>query len=369
MTTDQHTNFSASDIKHMRGALALARRGLGDVWPNPAVGCVLVKDDEIIGEGWTGKGGRPHAETVALESAGKAAKGATAYVSLEPCAHQGRTPPCAEALIEAGIARAVIACRDPDPRVAGKGTAMLRVAGVEVEEGVLEDEARKMNAGFFSRIERKRPYVTLKIATSPDQKIAAEPGVRTEITGPEAQDYSHMMRAEHDAILVGVGTVLADDPELTCRLEGLEDRSPVRIILDSAGMARTPDDANVVRTAGEVPTWLFTGSVEGRRLDAPGLQIVRSKNLSNLDAFLNMLANLGITRLLVEGGSAVQASFLRGGVVDELYWFQGPVELGEGGVPAAEGLDLAAFEKSGVFELAGTEKLGKDVLAKLVATS
>ncbi len=216
----------------MRAALALARRGLGRVWPNPAVGCVLVRDDHVIGRGWTRAGGRPHAEAEALMRAGEAASGATAYITLEPCAHTGKTPPCAEALIGAGVKRAVIAVEDPDPRVSGKGIEMLKEAGMEVAIGIGEKEAKRLNAGFFSRITRGRPLITLKTATTLDGRIATGTGDSRWITGPGARRRGHMMRAMNDAVLTGIGTVLADDPSLTCRLPGLEDRSPVRIVVD-----------------------------------------------------------------------------------------------------------------------------------------
>ncbi len=235
-----------TDARHMRHALMLAERALGTVAPNPAVGCVIVRDGIVVGRGWTQRGGRPHAEVVALQQAADAARGATAYVTLEPCAHIGQTPPCANALINAGISRVVGAVEDPDPRVSGRGFAMLREAGVVVVTDVLRDEAAALNAGFFLRMTGKRPLVTLKLAVSADNKIARAPGGDQWITGEEARRFGHFMRARHDAILVGIETALADDPELTCRIPGLEDRSPLRVVLDSG--LRLPIDSKLVRT-------------------------------------------------------------------------------------------------------------------------
>ena len=239
-------------------ALALARRGLGRVWPNPAVGCLLVREGRIIGRGWTGSGGRPHAETEALRraSASGGAAGATAYVTLEPCGHTGKTPPCAKALVEAGIGRAVVAATDPDPRVNGRGIAMLEAAGIEVTLGVRAAEARALNAGFLSRVEQGRPLVTLKLATTLDGRIATHTGASRWISGPVARDWTHALRAMSDAIMIGSGTALADDPELTCRLPGMTDLSPVRVVVDRR--LRLPLTSRLVRDAKRQPTWLIT---------------------------------------------------------------------------------------------------------------
>jgi diaminohydroxyphosphoribosylaminopyrimidine deaminase/5-amino-6-(5-phosphoribosylamino)uracil reductase len=244
------------DLPHMRAALALARRGLGNAWPNPAVGCVLVKEGRVIGRGWTQPGGRPHAETEALRRAGDAARGATAYVTLEPCSHHGRTPPCCEALAEAGIARVVMAMRDPDPRVNGRGLAMLRGAGIAVEEGLLEAEARALNAGFFRRIQAGMPVVTLKLASTLDGRIATASGESRWITGEAARREVHALRARHDAILVGSGTVLADDPDLTCRIPGMERVPMLRVVADAR--LRTPPSARLVQSAGAAPVLVMT---------------------------------------------------------------------------------------------------------------
>src|SRR5437773_406942 len=236
--------------------LALARRGLGRVWPNPAVGCVIARDGRILGRGWTQPGGRPHAETEALARAGAAAHGATAYVSLEPCCHVGRTPPCADALIAAGLSRVVVALEDPDPRVAGGGLARVRAAGIAVEAGLCAAEAAEINAGFFQRVRLGRPLVTLKLATSLDGRIATASGESRWITGPAARERAHLLRAAHDAILVGTDTVIADDPQLTCRLPGLADHSPVRVVIDR--QLRIPLDGQVFADARRIPSWAVT---------------------------------------------------------------------------------------------------------------
>src|SRR5215475_6368773 len=238
----------------MQAALALARRGLGAVWPNPAVGCVIVKDGRVVGRGWTQPGGRPHGETEALRRAGPAARGATAYVSLEPCCHWGRTPPCVDALIAAGIQRVVVALEDPDPRVAGGGLRRLRAAGLTVETGLCAAEAAEVNAGFLCHRSLGRPLVTLKLATSLDGRIATRRGESRWISGSLARDRAHALRASHDAITVGVQTVLADDPQLTCRLPGLNDRSPVRVVIDRH--LRIPPAARLIADARQVSTWV-----------------------------------------------------------------------------------------------------------------
>lgn len=320
----------------MRHALTLAERALGMVAPNPAVGCVIVRDGIVVGRGWTQRGGRPHAEVVALGQAGEAALGATAYVTLEPCAHIGQTPPCADALIDAGVARVVAAVEDPDPRVSGRGFVMLRAAGVIVETDVLRDEAAALNAGFFSRITKTRPLVTLKLAVSADNKIARAPGGDQWITGAQARAFGHLMRARHDAILVGIETVLADDPELTCRIPGLEDRSPLRVVLDSG--LRLPVTSKLVQMARGVPVIVFAGRDGGEALRSAGVNVVRvapdAQGRPELGAVLGELAARGITRLLVEGGATVEEAFLAQGFADRLEIFRAPVAAGEGGRPA-----------------------------------
>src|SRR6202161_1957840 len=236
-------------------ALSLGRRGLGRTWPNPAVGAVIVKDGVIVGRGWTQAGGRPHAEIEALRRAGKAARGATLYVTLEPCSHYGKSPPCADAVITAGITRVVSALEDPNPEVAGKGHARLRAAGIVVEVGVGAEEARRDHAGHIRRMRDGRPHVMLKLAISADGKAGAAGRKPVAITGEAVRERVHLLRAHSDAIMAGIGTVLADDPMLTCRLPGMAKDSPVRIVLDRA--LRLPLGSRLVRTARETPVWLI----------------------------------------------------------------------------------------------------------------
>lgn len=302
--------MSSDPASLMRRALDLAKRNLGQTWPNPAVGCVIVKDGNIIAEGCTARGGRPHAETQALQQAGSAARGGDMYVTLEPCSHHGKTSPCTDAIIAAGIKRCFIACRDPNPKVNGQGIARLQFAGIEISEGIGGEEARDINRGFFSVIENKRPYVALKIATSSDNKISG--GKDRWITGEEARNFGHQLRARFDAIATGIGTVLADDPLLTCRLPGLEDRSPVRVIFDRRG--RMPKKSQMQQTAAQVPVW---------PLKQP-----------NLEEALAYLAGQGITRLLVESGQKLSAAFLDEGLVDKVFWFRAPITIGEAGLAA-----------------------------------
>lgn len=287
-------------VARMRHALMLARRNLGQVWPNPAVGCVIVKNGCVIGTGWTARGGRPHAESTALAQAGAEARGATLYVTLEPCAHHGKTPPCAEAVIRGGIAQAVIACRDPDPRVNGKGIAALQQAGIEVIEGICRAEAEALNAGFFWVLRRGRPWVTLKLATDAAGRMIPPPDARF-ITGEAARAHGHLLRAENDAILTGIGTVLTDDPLLTCRLPGLADRSPQRVVMDRRG--RLPAEARIH------PAWVYATSP--------------AETLSDLAA-------RGITRLLVEAGPTLSAEFLEQNLADEVYWYRSRAGQAEG---------------------------------------
>jgi diaminohydroxyphosphoribosylaminopyrimidine deaminase/5-amino-6-(5-phosphoribosylamino)uracil reductase len=361
------------DIRHMRAALALARRGLGRVWPNPAVGCVLVKDGNVIGRGWTQPGGRPHAETEALRRAGKAAKGATAYVTLEPCAHHGETPPCADALIEAGIARCFIAVEDPDPRVDGGGVRKLEGAGIEVRRGLCKDEAETLNAGFLSRLRKQRPFVTLKAATTIDGRIATRSRDSQWITGPGARQVGHLMRATHDAILVGANTAMLDDPTLTCRVPGLLDRSPVRIVID--GRMRLPLTHNLVRGATGLPTWLFAFSPaspdrhERRKVYQDcGIKVfdVAADENGHPDPadVSRQLAEQGITRLLIEGGGIVAAAFLSLGLIDELVWFRGPSVIGGDGLPAIAAFGVDILKDTPVARRISVETMGVDLIER-----
>jgi len=330
-------SFTPEDVAYMKMALDLSRRGLGHVAPNPSVGCVLVKDGHIIGRGWSGQGGRPHAEVYALNSAG-IAHGATAYVTLEPCAHFGKTPPCAEALVNADIAKIFIATGDPDPRVSGKGIAILEDAGIEVCEGLLKEEADLINQGFFQSITENKPLVTVKLATSKDGKIAKKQGEQAWVTGPEARIRGHLYRANHDAIMVGINTVVVDNPSLDCRTNGLEDRSPIRIVLDSE--LRIPLESKLCDTSIQ-PTWIMTQSDNQGKikiLENKGIKVfVVSKNQDgglDLNEVMTVLAKEGITRLLSEGGGQVNASLMKAGLIDRIIWFKSSESIGTTGVNA-----------------------------------
>jgi len=356
------------DLRSMRAALALARRGLGTVWPNPAVGCVIVARGRVVGRGWTQPGGRPHGETEALGRAGEAARGATAYVSLEPCCHWGRTPPCTDALIAAGIRRVVVALEDPDPRVAGAGVRQLHAAGLEVETGLCEAEAAEINAGFVCRLRNRRPLVTLKLATSLDGRIATGSGESQWITGPPARERAHALRAAHDAIMVGTGTVLADDPQLTCRLPGLAHRSPVRVVVDRH--LRIPPTTRLISDARAVPVWVLTlPSADPERRQAflrAGATVIdidpSPDGNGSLAAALAALGERGITRLLVEGGGHLAAAFARAGLIDRLVWVHAPMLIGGDGIPAIAEVGLEVLSKAPSFTRLSTETVGEDVL-------
>jgi len=359
---------SAGDLGAMRAALALARRGLGTVWPNPAVGCVIVKQGRVVGRGWTQSGGRPHGETEALRRAGEAARGAAAYVSLEPCCHWGRTPPCVDALITAGVRRVVVALEDPDPRVAGEGMRRLRAAGLDVEVGLCAEEAAEVNVGFLSRLRLGRPLVTLKFATSLDGRIATASGESQWISGPPARERAHALRASHDAIMVGTGTAVVDDPQLTCRLPGLDHRSPVRVVIDRH--LRIPPTARLIADAHQVPTWVLT--LRSADPDRRAAFLANRVTLIDVDhdstgqvdlaAALGVLGERGITRLLVEGGAGLAAAFFRARLVDRLVWVHAPLAIGGDGIPAIAGLDLTALAHAPAFERLSTQTIGDDVL-------
>lgn len=325
------------DLSFMALALRLAQRTLGSVWPNPAVGCVLVRAGVIVGRGWTQAGGRPHAETVALSRAGAAAAGATAYVSLEPCAHFGVTPPCTDALIAAGVARVVVAIEDPDPRVCGQGIRRLREAGIAVTTGVLAAAAARLNRGFLLKVEANRPLFTLKAATSLDGRIATRTGDSRWITGEGARRAGHGLRACHDGILVGINTVIADDPALDCRLPGMAGRSPVPIIADST--LRLPAAARVVERARERPCWVMLtdrAALDKRRLlEEKGVRLIEVESDRDgkpaPNAMAAALAGLGLTRVLIEGGGTIAAAFLAAGLIDQVAWFHAPLLIGGDG--------------------------------------
>ena len=361
-------NNPGTDLEHMRAALALARRGLGRVWPNPAVGAVLVRAGRVVGRGWTQPGGRPHAETEALARAGEASPGATAYVTLEPCSHHGRTHPCVDALLGAGIARAVIAIEDPDQRVSGRGIARLQDAGVEVVLGVGADEARDLNAGFLLRLSEGRPLVTLKLAMTLDGRIATRTGESRWITGEAARARAHLMRARHDAVVVGSGTVLADDPLLNVRLPGLSDWSPLRIVLD--GRMRLPLTSALVASARETPTLLVT-LPDGDRLRRHayvdcGVEVMEAPpgpdGALDLKHVLSLLGERGLTRVLAEGGARLAAALLRGQLVDRLAIFRAPGMIGGDGLPAAEAFGLEHLSEIEALTPEETVALGPDRL-------
>lgn len=357
----------AADQRFMELALALGRRGLGRTHPNPAVGAVVVKDSVIVGRGWTQPGGRPHAEPVALAQAGSAARGATLYVTLEPCSHVGKSPPCTDAVIAAGITRVVSAIEDPNPEVAGQGHAKLRNAGIVVDIGLCAAEAAYAHAGHFRRVRERRPHVILKLAVSTDDKIAANGHKPVAISGELAKARIHLLRAQCDAILVGIGTVLSDDPLLTCRLPGMEARSPVRVVLDRA--LRMPGTSRLIHSARNTALWVVTSNLAeapaAAMLGANGAQVIRVASTPtglDLPAVLHALSERGITRLLVEGGARVASSFVAAGLVDEFWLLRGRDAIGADGVAALDALPLGAITQSSAFRVRASESLGNDTL-------
>jgi diaminohydroxyphosphoribosylaminopyrimidine deaminase/5-amino-6-(5-phosphoribosylamino)uracil reductase len=362
--------LKAADTRFMQLALTLGRRGLGRTWPNPAVGAVIVKDGIIVGRGWTQPGGRPHAEVEALRRAAEAARGATLYATLEPCSHFGKSPPCADAVIAAGIVRVVSAIEDPNPEVAGQGHARLRAAGITVDIGIGAAEAGRDHAGHFSRVRHGRPHLILKLAVSSDDKIGGAGGTPVAVTGEAARSRMHLLRAQCDAILVGIGTVLADDPLLTCRLPGMAKRSPVRLVLDRA--LRLPGTSKLVHSARGTPLWVMTSGLAeapaATKLGAAGAQVIRVASTSapppglDLTAVLHTLAGKGITRLLVEGGSRVASSLVAQDLVDEFWLLRGPEPIGDGGIVALDALPLTAITQSPGFRLRASESLQRDTL-------
>ncbi len=368
---EQHAEKSrrlkAADRRFMQLALALGRRGLGRTWPNPAVGAVVVRDGVIVGRGWTQPGGRPHAEPEALARAGEAARGATLYVTLEPCSHTGKSPPCVDAIIAARVARVVSAVEDPNPEVAGQGHARLRAAGIVVDVGSGAEEAARDHAGHFHRVRDRRPHVTLKLAVSTDDKIGAACGKPVAITGEASRARVHLLRAQSDAIIIGVGTALADDPLLTCRLPGMAKRSPVRVVLDRA--LRIPGGGRLVHSARETPLWVLTSSdseaAAAARLDAAGARVMRVRTAAiglDLRDSLRALAEKGITRLLVEGGAKMASSFVGAGLVDEIWLLRGPESIGADGVPALGAMPLTEITHSLSFRVRAEESIGLDNL-------
>ena len=344
----------SQDEAFMAAALSVGRRELGQTWPNPAVGAVVVRETPtgavVLGRGWTARGGRPHAEPQALAQAGEAARGATLYVTLEPCSHHGRTPPCVDAVRAAGVGRVVAAVEDPDFRVAGRGFSILREAGIEVVVGPGAEEARLAHAGHIRRVTEGRPHIMLKLAVSADGKVGLAGRRPVAITGEVARGRVHMLRATYDAVLTGIGTVLADDPQLTCRLPGMLDRSPVRVVLDSE--LRLPATSALARSLATVPLWIIAAedAAEDREalLVALGAEVMRVRRKPegglDLDAAAKLLALRGITRLMVEAGPRIAASFLNHGLVDEADIFEAPLVLGPDALDALEGLPLSVLD-------------------------
>jgi diaminohydroxyphosphoribosylaminopyrimidine deaminase/5-amino-6-(5-phosphoribosylamino)uracil reductase len=363
----QASAVKAADRRYMQLALTLGRRGLGQTWPNPSVGAVVVKDGVIVGRGWTASGGRPHAEPQALARAGEQARGATLYVTLEPCSHQGKSPPCADAIIAAGVRRVVSAMEDPNPEVKGQGHARLRAAGIEVSVGLGEDIARRDHVGHISRIILGRPFVTLKLALSADEKIGAAGRRPVAITGEKVRERVHLYRAESDAILVGVGTALADNPRLDCRLPGMADRSPVRVILDRN--LRLPPSGHLARTARQRPLWIFgdraAEPAAATLLEAEGAHIIhvpQSVDGVDLHGVVRELASRGITRLMVEGGARIAASLLKADLVDEAWIYRSDTVIGDDGVAPLDDMPLTTLTRSPHFRLLASETLGVDRL-------
>lgn len=349
--------MSDADHHHLTAALALSRRNLGATWPNPSVGCILVRHGRVVGRGVTAPGGRPHGETVALRHAGEMARESTAYVALEPCAHPGTTPSCADSLIDAGVRRVVVPMTDPDPRTSGKGIRRLREAGIDVDVGQMAAEADDLHAGFTSRLGRGRPLVTLKLAASLDGRIAVASGQSRWITGFAARRAAHFLRFSHDALLVGRGTVETDDPLLSCRLPGLEGRSPVQIVADS-DLGLSPDSRIVTTTPISRP-WIVCGNpVDDTRkttLEQAGAKVIKVARSSDgrIDArsMLQALALRGITRLLVEGGAILATTLVKEDLVDRVAWFQAPVMIGDDGVAALTDLGVCKMSDARAWQV------------------
>jgi diaminohydroxyphosphoribosylaminopyrimidine deaminase/5-amino-6-(5-phosphoribosylamino)uracil reductase len=352
--------FTAADHLHLAQALRLAELGAWTTRPNPMVGCVIVRDGAVVGEGWHQRAGGPHAEIFALRQAGEGARGATAYVTLEPCAHHGRTPPCALALIEAGVARVVAAMRDPFPQVNGGGFDLLRAAGIAVQSGLMEAQARELNHGFFSRIERGRPWLRLKYGMSLDGRTAMADGESKWITGPAARADVQRWRARAGAILTGAGTVMADDPSLTVRLDaGAEYLPPLRVVLDPR--LRSLDRAKV--REGDAPTlYLHAADVAPpARTDAEFAAIPLRGDGLDLGAVLALLAGRGVNEVQVEAGAVLGGAFLRAGLVDEVLLYQAPTLLGDHARPLLAGLGIERMDQRLSLRLHDLRQVGEDL--------
>ncbi len=347
----------------MREALRIARNAEGRTSPNPLVGCVIVREGKIVAEGWHRKAGTPHAEVHALNMAGDLAKGATLYVTLEPCSHFGRTPPCANKIVESGVAKVVVAMKDPNPKVAGRGIEILKSAGIEVKVGVLEDDAKKLNEVFLKWITKKMPFVTAKFACSLDGKIATSTGKSQWISCAESRNFSHKLRDINDAIMVGVGTVLADNPSLTTRIEG--GKNPVRVIVDS--LAKTPLNFNVVSDNLAKTIFAVTENAPTEKINAlknSGCEIlICGKNQVDLKILMQKLAEMEITSVLVEGGGILHFSMLQNKLVDKIFTFIAPKIIGgENAKTAVEGAGFANLQDAVQLKNISTEKIGDDIL-------
>jgi diaminohydroxyphosphoribosylaminopyrimidine deaminase/5-amino-6-(5-phosphoribosylamino)uracil reductase len=355
-------NDAALDARHMARALKLAARGLETTDPNPRVGCVIARGEDVVGDGWHKRAGGPHAESAALAIAGELARGATAYVTLEPCSHHGRTPPCADALVEAGVARVVYALRDPNPRVNGGGEARLMAAGIEVSSGVLESAARALNIGFLSRMERGRPWVRVKLAASLDGRTALANGESRWITGETARADVQRLRARSSAILTGAGTVLKDDPRLNLRLPGAT-RQPLRIVLDAR--LETPPEARILAPPGEaVIMTASSDAVRAGQLAAAGARvetIAADGTGLDLHAVMARLAELEINELHVECGATLAGGLMSAGLIDELVVYLAPTLLGDCALPLMAFGPLASMEDRPEFELLAMRRIGPDV--------
>lgn len=360
--------MTSDDTLHMAHALGLGRRGLGQTWPNPAVGCVIVNGTRTVGRGWTQPGGRPHAEVMALQQAGPRARGATAYVTLEPCAHHGQTGPCADALIAAGIARVVTALTDPDPRVSGKGHSMLRAAGIGVTENIFSDQARQANAGFLKRVTQGLPHVTLKLATTLDGRTATSTGESRWITSPASRSTVHALRLCHDAVMIGAATARADNPDLTVRDLGAS-HQPVRIVID-ARLSHTPQ-SRLGQTAKSSPVWLChtDQAPKGARAawaDTGAILIECAATASNVNLTdaLHRLAKLGLTRIFCEGGATLAASLITARLVDDLITFTAGKLIGSTGLAALGPLAGAALAALPTLSLVAHRQIGPDTMTQ-----
>ena len=366
--------ISAEDKEFLDLALKLAKRGLGQTWPNPSVGALVVDQangGEVIARGWTSPGGRPHAERIALDQAGSRAKGATMYVTLEPCAHHGETPPCADAIIEAGIGRLVCAMRDPDHRVAGKGFARLSEAGVDVSLAADDGEASWLALGHALRQKTGRPFIQLKLAVGADGRLAAADGAGSPVwvTGKEARARGHLLRARADAIIIGKGTAFADNPELTCRLPGLLPRSPVRVVLDSR-LCLEPG-ARLIETIDAARLWIICSeTAETKRkvvFEEKGVRVIPvttdKTGRIDLSSAFEFLAREGLTRVLVEGGPTLAGACLEADLIDEAVFFTGCQDVGEAGLLPFVDAKLDRLTGSRNYRLASERTVGADRMA------